>query len=180
MHRRNQPNWTFGNSLSESSAEVRPNRTRLIPNLYYLLMQKFVKKKIFFFENQDFLLKLLGNGRKFGSARVRPNFCLCRKLLCLLFVRKFGRTSAEPKVWPITNWLCVCYLKREQFNENGSLLGNSETLVNYYKNNSVNTVYLDESLARDVMVMIFMWYCCKDINFSALISWANHTSMSHN
>ena len=128
----------------------------------------------------------------------RPNLCIVRtqqpnqtfgnsaelsslwKLLCLLFVRKFGRTSAEPKVWPITNWLCVCYLKREQFNENGSLLGNSETLVNYYKNNSVNTVYLDESLARDVMVMIFMWYCCKDINFSALISWANHTSMSHN
>ena len=100
---RNQPNRTFGNSLSESSAEVRSNRTRLIPNLYYLLMQKFVKKKIFFFENQDFLLKLLGNGRKFGSARVRPNFRLCRKLLCLLFVRKFGRTSAEPKVRSITS-----------------------------------------------------------------------------
>ena len=30
---RNQPNRIFGNSLSESSAEVRPNRTRLIPNI---------------------------------------------------------------------------------------------------------------------------------------------------
>ena len=98
---RNQPNRTFGNSLSESSAEVRPNRTRLIPNLYYLLMQKFVKKN-FFLKIKIFLLKLLGNGRKFGSARVRPNFLLCRKLLCLLFVRKFGRTSAEPKVRSIT------------------------------------------------------------------------------
>ena len=30
---RNQPNRIFGSSLSESSAEVRPNRTRLIPNI---------------------------------------------------------------------------------------------------------------------------------------------------
>ena len=30
---RNQPNRIFGNSLSESSAEVRPNRTRLIPDI---------------------------------------------------------------------------------------------------------------------------------------------------
>ena len=48
------------------------------------------------------MLKLLGNGQKFGSAKVRPNFRLCRKLLCLLFVGKFGRTSAEPKVRSIT------------------------------------------------------------------------------
>ena len=41
--------------LSESLAEVRLNRTRLIPNPYYLLMQKFEKIFFLFFENQDFL-----------------------------------------------------------------------------------------------------------------------------
>ena len=29
-------------------------------------------------------------------------------------------------------------------------------------------VCLDESLVRDIMVMICKWYCCKDVNASAL------------
>ena len=48
------------------------------------------------------LPNLARNWPKIGRFSVRPNSLLCQKLLHLPFDRKFGRTSAEPKVWSIT------------------------------------------------------------------------------
>ena len=36
---------------------------------------------------------------------VQQNSCFCPKLLCLLFVRKIGRNSAEPKDQSTTTYL---------------------------------------------------------------------------
>ena len=55
---------------------------------------------------------------------------------------------------------CVCYPKREQFElllfsfELTHTIVSRETLASHYKNISVNAVCLDESFARDIMVMI--------------------------
>ena len=95
---RNQPNRTFGNSLSESSAEVRPNRTRLIPNLYYLLMQKFVKKKNFFLKSR-FFVKIVRERPKLrfgqGSAELSSLSETSVSSLCQKVRPNFGRTESS-------------------------------------------------------------------------------------
>ena len=61
-------------------------------------------RKTFFYENRIKSEEIVWNNvREWPKVRFGRTFTLCRKVLPLLFVRKSGRSSAEPKVRSITS-----------------------------------------------------------------------------
>ena len=92
---------------------------------------------------------MLGNDQKFGSARVQPNSDLCQKLLCLLFVRKFGRTSAEPKVRSITTLVIEHHFSYHLSPSQIFSVQNKIVIVNFmYETATNNLTWFTEQIIR--------------------------------